>query len=643
MKHFRLAFIVVASLAIAGRVHADNNTSGASNQNAIEWLFSDIGNILKSATSALQDGTDEATENQANPAAPVATKIPPTETAQPAALPAAVEAPTPSVQTKTDNPFAQLFKSITALFKPSLEIDTTMSARQASPATPAKTDSRHTAPQTEPAAVIAAKPAPATEHKPGNPLVWLFSDLTSIFTPSLEIDQRRDETSTVAVAEPAPTPVAHQEPAPGKSANAAPVPQQKEDVPTVAPAHTGPIGWLISDIAKLFEASTVPTSPATAEPITIADAASRLEPAAMAETKSPAPISATTHKPSDVAVSTVGAPWVPASDTAIFNPNERLFDGAHLPPLAAAPVRVTASAATIAEAVPVSAPLRTLPPSQPEVRNYRKLGQHNKAVTPNPDDGLIANFVDAIIGESSKDESAEPLANKISDRIVAEEKLDLGHASPDADIREGSVERIGTGPLADIDLYLGEKTTIGAPYRAQDFDKHSCLEQPIHGTVFCLAQLGWPSEIAPSFDLDTAYTLPGEGILRFENGATSRVYAVFKASNFADVVKFMQHRFGPPMEREIVWMHMMEAPKMPNTTFRWTGITRDRKDTIVLEVRNFDDLRRSFADMNHGMVRLYRNGSRPIFKHLSTMDLMLMQRRRLADAPVAVETVAPQK
>jgi hypothetical protein len=137
--------------------------------------------------------------------------------------------------------------------------------------------------------------------------------------------------------------------------------------------------------------------------------------------------------------------------------------------------------------------------------------------------------------------------------------------------------------------------------------------------------------------------MPGEGVVRYENGKASRIYAVFNAADFAQVIKYMQHKFGPPQEREIVWMHMLEAPKLPNTTFRWQAFNADRTEVIVLEVRNYDDLRRSFADMDHGMVRLYRNGSRPIFKHISTMDLMLMQRRRLAQTPVEVNQPPKQR
>ena len=186
----------------------------------------------------------------------------------------------------------------------------------------------------------------------------------------------------------------------------------------------------------------------------------------------------------------------------------------------------------------------------------------------------------------------------------------------------------------NIDLYLGADTVIGRPYVPNVHQSGACIERSLQVSVFCVTDIEWPSEIASSFAQDTAFTLPGEGVIRYENGRISRVYTPFKANDFADVVKFMQRRFGPPLEREIVWMHMIEAPKMPNTTFRWRAVSADRKDSVVLEIRNFDDLRRSFADLNRGMVRLYRDGSRPIFKHLSTMDLMLIQRRRVSQAPV---------
>ena len=189
---------------------------------------------------------------------------------------------------------------------------------------------------------------------------------------------------------------------------------------------------------------------------------------------------------------------------------------------------------------------------------------------------------------------------------------------------------------------VGKDTVIGTPYDAKKFGPEDCIERALHGSIFCLANLHWPAEIVEKFAVDTAFTLPGEALIRFENGTISRVYAIFDSQSFADVVKHMQRNFGAPSEREIVWMPVMESPRLPNTTFRWKALSADRKDTMVLEVRNYDDLRRSFADMEHGLVRLYRDGSRPIFKHISTMDLMLMQRKRAAHAPIAANAPPQQ-
>ena len=169
--------------------------------------------------------------------------------------------------------------------------------------------------------------------------------------------------------------------------------------------------------------------------------------------------------------------------------------------------------------------------------------------------------------------------------------------------------------------------------RRAAFGANDCISQPVNGSVFCLVKFEWPAEAKTFFEADTAFTKPGEGIVRYENGAASRAYTVFNAVDFPGVVKHLQYRFGPPMEREVNWIHMLEAPKLPNTTFRWISIDASRRQKTILEVRNYDDLRRSFADFSHGMVRIYADGSRPIFKHLTTMDLMILQRRRIAQEP----------
>lgn len=331
------------------------------------------------------------------------------------------------------------------------------------------------------------------------------------------------------------------------------------------------------------------------------------------------------------------APWQVFPHVAVFTPESNIFDESKAP--LAAPIAAQTPKVETVEMAQAEPTIRKRSIKNPVARNHLSLGRTKVAELSEEDPDFFDHLIETFIGEgTSAADQNEVLANKIPDRLVPEENLDLGYIAPDATRDAGPSDElttIGDSILKNIDLYLGADTVIGRPYVPNAHQSGTCIERSLQVSVFCVTNIEWPSAIASSFAQDTAFTLPGEGVVRYENGSISRVYAPFKANDFADVVKFMQRQFGPPLEREIVWMHMIEAPKMPNTTFRWRAVSADRKDSVVLEVRNFDDLRRSFADLNRGMVRLYRDGSRPIFKHLSTMDLMLIQRRRVSQAPTA--------
>lgn len=331
------------------------------------------------------------------------------------------------------------------------------------------------------------------------------------------------------------------------------------------------------------------------------------------------------------------APWQVFPHVAVFTPKTNIFDKSEAP--LAAPIAAQTPKIETIEMAQVEPTIRKRSIKNPVARNHLSLGRTKVAELSEEDPDFFDHLIETFIGEgTSAADQNEVIANKIPDRLVPEENLDLGYIAPNATRDAGPSDElttIGDSVLKNIDLYLGADTVIGRSYVPNAHQSGTCIERSLQVSVFCVTNIEWPATIASSFAQDTAFTLPGEGVVRYENGRISRVYTPFKANDFADVVKFMQRQFGPPLEREIVWMHMIEAPKMPNTTFRWRAVSADRKDSVVLEVRNFDDLRRSFADLNRGMVRLYRDGSRPIFKHLSTMDLMLIQRRRVSQAPTA--------
>ncbi len=606
------AFSIAVLLVLPVPVLALDDASNPAQRNPIVWLLEDLGSLLKSAANGIQTPTAEPEQSQ-----PQIKKDQPVEKV--------ASANSDAVEFK--NPLKTLFSDLAKLFQ----------SGEASPAEEAPVAGIETPMPNQTETVQKNETIDVTETTPDptnrNPIAWLFSDLAKILTPTLEIDDRPTPQKAVEITEVAPAPVPKTTIEESQVAVTSPAPEKTIPSPT----QRNPISWLLTDLATMLapeNMAPVPQpvkQPETDVAVVIAPSHVVVEPTVteVATIIEPAPANATIEP----------APWMQTPRENIFDPKDNIFDASSAPLLEASPtpeVEVAAPTTTVAPALS----LRQRPPYRPDARNHRTLGSHHKSVTPDPvDEGIVANVLEQLFGIDVPSESAEPIANKISERIVAEEKLDLGYTSPDTPDPANELTNIGDGPLLDQDLYLGRGKLIGQPYTRASHKSAACIERELHGSVFCLEDLDWPARDAKNFDADTAFMMPGEAIIRYENGLSSRVYAVFDASQFADVVKIMQRRFGPPQEREIGWMHILEAPKLPNTTFRWKAVTPDRADTIILEVRNYDDIRRSFADMDHGMVRLFRTGSRPIFKHISTMDLMLMQRRSAAQASSDVKSL----
>lgn len=659
-----LSMIVISTPAAL----AADDARADSNRSSIEWLFDDLGAVFGKVVAL---GTmPKVSSPESVPAVEQSMPAPtvkPSTPSQPVVVDAAPAAPSQTPAAPTENPFAAIFDAIASFFAenpPNLVVENETTPVPA----PAKVEAQPEPVITPPAHAVDNQEARETDT-PRNSVSWLLEDIGKLFKGDVTATVVSAPSAASISASPpaiAPAPIAE---APRAPDAALPMLEDNKssDVADTG-THQDPISWLLADIGGLFKGG-VEATPET----TTTDAAATSSSSTLASTSTPyhgpnadahsfAVIPTANIETAETAVQSptlTTAPWQPPVGRNMFDPQVALFDveGSAAPTPTVRPLHAVETATLVAPAPQI----RKRPVARPGERNHAGLGHNHKAVSPDPDaPNLIGDIFARMFGPDGDDvdamveaeQTAESLANKISDRIVAEERLDLGYSAPDADLgnlapgtddaHDATIERLRETTLGNIDLYVGKDTVIGTPYDAKKFGPEDCIERALHGSIFCLANLHWPAEIVEKFAVDTAFTLPGEALIRFENGTISRVYAIFDSQSFADVVKHMQRNFGAPSEREIVWMPVMESPRLPNTTFRWKALSADRKDTMVLEVRNYDDLRRSFADMEHGLVRLYRDGSRPIFKHISTMDLMLMQRKRAAHAPIAANAPPQQ-
>lgn len=174
---------------------------------------------------------------------------------------------------------------------------------------------------------------------------------------------------------------------------------------------------------------------------------------------------------------------------------------------------------------------------------------------------------------------------------------------------------------------------------AADQPPEGCIEKAAWESRFCVETVEWDPSIKDAFAVNTALYSGTKSIVRYDNGRVTRVFALFPATSFIKIVKYLRKEFGVPAERQIVYMPMMESPRIPNTTFRWLGVDPEGEAKAMLEVRAYEDVRRTFPDSTHGFVRLFSEDSTPIFRHINTVDLMVLDRRRLSLGPRMSVTV----
>ena len=151
---------------------------------------------------------------------------------------------------------------------------------------------------------------------------------------------------------------------------------------------------------------------------------------------------------------------------------------------------------------------------------------------------------------------------------------------------------------------------------------------------FCVEPVSWAKDTANAFKMSSAIYIGEQAVVRYDRGRATQAYAMFPVEKFVNVIKFLQKVFGPPSKRDIIWMHMLEAPRIPNPTFKWQSKSIDGEVETILEVRNFDNYRKPYADTKNGFILLTRKGVPDMFSQLSTMDLMRLEKRRISMTPL---------
>ena len=150
-----------------------------------------------------------------------------------------------------------------------------------------------------------------------------------------------------------------------------------------------------------------------------------------------------------------------------------------------------------------------------------------------------------------------------------------------------------------------------------------CIEKPGDIRV-CLQPLNWPAELKTWFDVDTVYYDGLKSIVMFEKGQLKQIHVLFRRDGFKAVSAFLKGQLNWAGQASVL-EHSTDTQAYLGKDHRiimWTGLKGSWPDS--LEVRELDSLRWSaLPDEKHGVVRVFRKGEAPLFKHVSSADFML--------------------
>lgn len=188
-------------------------------------------------------------------------------------------------------------------------------------------------------------------------------------------------------------------------------------------------------------------------------------------------------------------------------------------------------------------------------------------------------------------------------------------------------------PLEGVEFNVAGAVRLDVAYEPETRGAGECLVKPDAETVFCVDPLSWPAALAEILADGEANYRGTDAILRYDAGRVSQAQVLFPADAFVDIAGHIQSRYGPPTEQTRTHARRMTGGNLSNTILRWKS-TDEWGAVTVLEVRAFDDVRRTFVDAQHGFIALYRAGTEPLFRQLSMVDLMVLKQRRVGQWPV---------
>ncbi len=177
-------------------------------------------------------------------------------------------------------------------------------------------------------------------------------------------------------------------------------------------------------------------------------------------------------------------------------------------------------------------------------------------------------------------------------------------------------------PSAEVALGLSLRLGQGVGEAGASGD---CVEKRGGAVRYCVVPADWPAALEPYFLVDGFLYRGVKALVRFDGGGVTHLYAQFAAESFAAVADYHKRLLGSPSETIEHETRLAEGGTAANQVLVWRWRDSAGGSASILEIRNYDDVRRAVAPARYGVIRAYYEGSTALFAHLSALDLMRLR------------------
>ena len=307
------------------------------------------------------------------------------------------------------------------------------------------------------------------------------------------------------------------------------------------------------------------------------------------------------------------APPVPTTEEASTPPSAPVEEPAET--ASAAAEVAEAAAGTEAAAGPT---IDASTPATPRASATAK-GSSGEMTRPGPLRRLYQAVEDLFGASEETDKRLEPRQATVETASLPKEPLEEPMAEP-----RPPPERYLKGvPLAIADaIALGTRRFPQTPVAHAP---ENCVRKQRGTILFCVEPVTWPEDIEEHFAVATFFYRGTNAIVRYEEGESRYIYALFATDGFEAVSAYFRARYGPPTSTVQRRVTLMARPRLTSPVMIWRSADETSGAVTTLEVRKYDDSRGGFADVRHGAILLRREGTEPIFPRLSTFELMVLK------------------